>query len=173
MPAPQNRSATFLAPLTASTARLTMAVSAAGAACRKAAGGRGTVARPKVMRGWRAITSVSPSRLSRARPASAAAAMARAVTSAVKPPDFFSTPVTSTSSPVSVRVTCRVGADFGCPRKGAATLASPGRAAIKAGSDTGHSVSSTSRHDRRALNPSRTRPPGPLRACRARRRRLA
>ena len=38
MPAPQNRSATFLAPFTASTARLTMAASAAGAACRKAAG---------------------------------------------------------------------------------------------------------------------------------------
>ncbi|MNU75037.1 hypothetical protein D3C71_645550 [compost metagenome] len=51
VPAPQKRSATFLAPLTASTARLTMAASAAGAACRKAAGGRGTVARPKVMRG--------------------------------------------------------------------------------------------------------------------------
>src|SRR5690606_16082738 len=48
VPAPQNRSATRFAPLTASTARLTISASAAGDACRKPPGGRGTLARPKV-----------------------------------------------------------------------------------------------------------------------------
>ena len=37
--------------------------------------------------------------------------------SADSPPLLRSTPVTSMSRPVAVRVTCRVGADFGCSRK--------------------------------------------------------
>ena len=94
--------------------------------------------------------------------------------SADRPPERASTPVTSMSSPVPVVVTCRVGADFGCSRKGAASLRSPGRAAVMAGSRTIQSEISTRFQDLRALKPSRAiRRLSPRRACRAVRRRVA
>ena len=55
------------------------------------------------------------------------------------------------SSPLSVRVTCRVGADFGCSNSGAARRLSAGIAAWIAGSEIGQTAISTRSQDLRAL----------------------
>ena len=53
-------------------------------------------------------------------------------------------PVTSTSRPPRVQVTCKVGADLGCSRNGAASFRRAGSARSKAGSAIGQTVMSTS-----------------------------
>jgi len=71
--------------------------------------------------------------------------------SAERPPLLRSTPLISTSRPVSVRVTCSVGADFGCSNSGAARRFSAGMAAWIFGSEIGQTAMSTRSQDLRIL----------------------
>ena len=111
-----------------------IACSAAATACRKLPGGSSTMAAPKRTTGARDWNAISPPTVTRAKSAAAAIWPTRIRASADRDPLLRSTPLTSTSIPVSVRVTWRMGADLGCCSRGAASLRRSGRAATSRGS---------------------------------------